>query len=81
MENLLARRQETDEGYEKQILDYKMKLDEVKSSIQELVEKNHKFDIEFKNKDQTLINKERYIETLLSQAMQKDMELDKIHND
>jgi len=36
-----------------------MKLDEVKSTIQDLVEKNHKLEIEFKNKDQTLINKER----------------------
>jgi regulator of replication initiation timing len=36
-----------------------MKLDEVKSTIQGLVEKNHKLDIEFKNKDQTLNNKER----------------------
>lgn len=36
-----------------------MKLDEVKSAIQELVEKNHKLEIEFKNKDQTLVNKKR----------------------
>lgn len=58
-----------------------MKLDEAKCNIQELVEKNHKLETEYKNKEQILMSKEKYIDQLLNQAMNKGIELDKIHKD
>lgn len=37
--------------------------------------------MEYKNYTQIINNKEKYIGTLLNQAMRKDMDLDKIHNE
>lgn len=58
-----------------------MKINDAKLIIQDLVEKNHKINLEHKNIEQLTNNKKLFINSLLDVVMNKDVQLKQIHLD